>query len=86
MFQVFLIIFWATIRLQSRGHAVCDPSVGAADSSPWQGSQPLRSQATPSLKGKAEKITTPQWRTTAALLLCNITNSYNKRLSKCSKL
>ena len=38
------------------------------------------------LKGKAEKITTPQWRTTAALLLCNITNSYNKRLSKCSKL
>ena len=28
MFQVFLIIFWATIRLQSRGHAVCDPSVG----------------------------------------------------------
>lgn len=34
MFQVFLIIFWATIRLQSRGEAVCDPSVGAADSSP----------------------------------------------------
>ena len=34
MFQVFLIIFWATIRLQSRGHAVCDPSVGVADSSP----------------------------------------------------
>lgn len=39
MFQVFLIIFWATIRLQNRGEAVCDPSVGAADSSPWQGSQ-----------------------------------------------
>ena len=39
MFQVFLIIFWATIRLQSRGGAVYDPSVGAADSSPWQGSQ-----------------------------------------------
>lgn len=37
MFQVFLIIFWATIRLQNRGEAVCDPSVGAADSSPWQG-------------------------------------------------
>ena len=34
MFQVFLIIFWATIRLQSRGDAVCDPSVGGADSSP----------------------------------------------------
>lgn len=34
MFQVFLIIFWATIRLQSRGEAVCDPSVGGADSSP----------------------------------------------------
>lgn len=34
MFQVFLIIFWATIRLQNRGEAVCDPSVGAADSSP----------------------------------------------------
>ena len=34
MFQVFLIIFWATIRLQSRGEAVYDPSVGAADSSP----------------------------------------------------
>ncbi len=28
MFQVFLIIFWATIRLQNRGDAVCDPSVG----------------------------------------------------------
>ena len=27
MFQVFLIIFWATIRLQNRGKAVCDPSV-----------------------------------------------------------
>ena len=39
MFQVFLIIFWATIRLQSRGHVVYDPSVGGADSSPWQGSQ-----------------------------------------------
>ena len=37
MFQVFLIIFWATIRLQGWGDAVCDPSVGAADSSPWQG-------------------------------------------------
>ncbi len=34
MFQVFLIIFWATIRLQNWGEAVCDPSVGAADSSP----------------------------------------------------
>ena len=34
MFQVFLIIFWATIRLQGWGDAVCDPSVGAADSSP----------------------------------------------------
>ena len=34
MFQVFLIIFWATIRLQSRGEAVYDPSVGGADSSP----------------------------------------------------
>ena len=34
MFQVFLIIFWSTIRLQSRGEAVYDPSVGAADSSP----------------------------------------------------
>ena len=34
MFQVFLIIFWATIRLQNRGEAVCDPSVGGADSSP----------------------------------------------------
>lgn len=34
MFQVFLIIFWATIRLQSRGGAVYDPSVGASDSSP----------------------------------------------------
>lgn len=34
MFQVFLIIFWATIRLQNRGEAVYDPSVGAADSSP----------------------------------------------------
>ena len=34
MFQVFLIIFWATIRLQSRGDAVYDPSVGGADSSP----------------------------------------------------
>ena len=41
MFQVFLIIFWATIRLQNRGEAVCDPSVGAADSSPWQGRRPL---------------------------------------------
>ena len=39
MFQVFLIIFWATIRLQNRGEAVCDPSVSGADSSPWQGSQ-----------------------------------------------
>ena len=28
MFQVFLIIFWATIRLQGWGDAVCDPSVG----------------------------------------------------------
>lgn len=39
MFQVFLIIFWATIRLQSRGGAVYDPSVGAADSSPSRGRQ-----------------------------------------------
>ena len=34
-----MIIFLATIRLQSRGYVVYDPSVGAADSSPWQGSQ-----------------------------------------------
>ncbi len=26
-FQALLIIFWATIRLQNRGEAVCDPSV-----------------------------------------------------------
>lgn len=33
-FQALLIIFLATIRLQSRGGAVYDPSVGGADSSP----------------------------------------------------
>lgn len=33
-FQALLIIFLATIRLQSWGDAVCDLSVGAADSSP----------------------------------------------------
>ena len=38
-FQALLIIFLATIRLQGWGDAVCDPSVGGADSSPWQGRQ-----------------------------------------------
>ena len=42
MFQVFLIIFWATIRLQSRGGAVYDPSVGDPS-----GSQPLRFASEP---------------------------------------
>ena len=46
MFQVFLIIFWATIRLQSRGHAVCDPSVGAADSSPQGEATPQSAELT----------------------------------------
>lgn len=51
MFQVFLIIFWATIRLQGWGDAVYDPSVGAADSSP-QGEPMavyLAGEATPSV-------------------------------------
>ena len=67
MFQVFLIIFWATIRLQSRGEAVCDPSVGAADSSPQgEGSSgcvrdritPHPSQATPSPQGEDNRVQT----------------------------
>ena len=46
MFQVFLIIFWATIRLQNRGEAVCDPSVG--DPSGSQANHlPLTGEATP---------------------------------------
>ena len=47
MFQVFLIIFWATIRLQSRGGAVYDPSVGNPS-----GSQPLRFASEPPPLGR----------------------------------
>ena len=55
MFQVFLIIFWATIRLQNRGEAVCDPSVGNPSGSqanhlPLTGEAmviPLAGEATP---------------------------------------
>ena len=57
-----MIFFLATIRLQGWGDAVCDPSVGGADSSPQgEGNSgcgrdritPHPSQATAPLKGKA---------------------------------
>ena len=47
MFQAFLIIFWATIRLQGWGDAVCDPSVGNPS-----GSQPLRFASEPPPLGR----------------------------------